>query len=351
MIQFLGHGALSGIVKPGESIPLPVSTEPEPSHALAVVEDAHEATIDTRPSTGTSATVHVSIWEREQPTIDVEAIIKRVQEHADARFASFIENGMDRMLAKVCDTIIAAMGTRPVTVDDAVVGEEDGPIDLQRLGQQFLDEELKDETDKAKKSTFRSAFGYWWKTIGLDVYPHEGKIEDFGVICRRAASEDYALARQRVMRKFREWLEARDIRRSPNESVTPNAPITSSGNASTIPDAPTPDSVKWIVQITRDAIFGGEPSEDYWATLVRHVASDIGASGIARMCGVDEEMAERWIQLRKIPKIAREKLKYANLLLEIRKAKTESGKDLDDLWDEALEIEGFLSSGLGQDGY
>ena len=336
MAPFMARSALSGIVKPeAETVARATIVAQAP-----VAHDEPSVLVERRSEPRHEMQMSVSIWEHHAAPLDMDTFIQKIQAHTDASIAAS-EERMTVMLYDIVKMLSFRSGS------SVIVGDEDGPIDLQRLGQQFLDEEMKDETDKARRSTYKSAFGYWWKTVGLDVYPHEGKIEDFGVICRRAASEDYALARQRVMRKFRDWLEAKDIRRSPNEGIVPATPSIVPG---AIPEAPTHDSVKWIVQIARDAIFGGEPSSDYWATLLRHVSSEIGASGIARMCNVDDEMAERWIQNGKTPKIAREKLKHAHLLLEIRKAKVESGKDLDDLWDEALEIEGFLSSGVGQDG-
>lgn len=223
-------------------------------------------------------------------------------------------------------------------------------LDLHGLGLEFLKEVLEGETDKAKRSTHTSAFKYWWKTVGLNVYPHEWKVEEFGKICRTSASEDYSLSRQRVMRKFRDWLEDRGIKAPPDNGRVQPQPVQAIEDGAVIANGQTPESMKWLVTLVRESIFGGEPSEDYWATLLRHVASEIGAAGVAHMCNVDTEMAERWIQLGKLPKIAREKLKHTNLLLEIRKAKVDLDKDLDDLWDEALEIEAHITSSLGQDG-
>jgi hypothetical protein len=273
---------------------------------------------------------------------------------------------MQQLADMIAGVILERLGPAPAQSESAQ-SEPEPPLvvdvvihDLRQLADTFLEGRIAEIADRSRKSTYRSAFRYWWLSFKGKAdptpFPDEAAIEAFGKCCRATGSDEYALARQRVMREWREWLTERGIARN-----TPSTAPASTSTALVVADQGeraateagrnlTTSDVDALIGALEDKLFGGEASEDYWATVVRRVAAAIGARGIATFCKVDLETAERWITLHKYPKHAREELEYSFMFLLMRRAKAKRGKDLDDLWDELHERESFwVGSGPGYD--
>lgn len=69
----------------------------------------------------------------------------------------------------------------------------------------------------------------------------------------------------------------------------------------------------------------GEPSFDYWATVIRRVHKHVQTSGIARLLGSSHDIADKWVRSGKIPKRKRARLERVDLLLRIRLAAPDDG--------------------------
>lgn len=334
--------------------PRPVST------ALATVP---QSTVAAEPESqrGLARLTLAAIERVDSRTSETRADVSNAMQGFSERLAAMERAFDDRMLAAQQAMVVALDGlisrgssVRPPEKDAATADVTELTSDLRELSKTFMAEALDGVTDRARRSTHKSAFDFWWAMWEPHEtgYPSEQSIERFGKRCRDAGSADYALSRQRVIRKWKEWLGQRGITTAADTTPALPAPTPPPSTELAVagPSRLTADSLRQIADAVSDKIFGGEASEDHWAVIVRRVSAAIGVRGISKICNVDLDVAEKWVQLKRIPRHNREQLEHAWMLVLLKKAQTNLGKDMDDLWDEMLSVESFFSgSGPGFD--
>lgn len=328
-----------------------------PSTAIAVVSTP--AAVTTAETESNRALTRRTLAAIERIDDRIGSIAESMRHNGDAVLSLIdqrltqLEQAFEERVAMAESILLRAMEARLADkVANAPQPATPSPTeDLRVLTPVFVSESLDGVTDRAKKSTYKSAFEFWWAMWEPHEqgFPDEPAIERFGKRCRATASPDYAVSRQRVMRKWREWLIERGIEPCVDQVALLSAPATvlglpapSGGQASTDTRLSKSD-LSDIANTVRDSLFGGEASEDHWAVVVRRVSSALGVRGIAEICGVDMDVAEKWVQLKRIPRHNREQLEHAWMLVLLKKAQTKHGKDVDDLWDDMITIEKFLS--------
>lgn len=322
--------------------PSPVATEPESQRGLVRLTLAAIERVDSRTS-------------------ETHADVSNAMQGFSERLAA-MERAFDERMLVAQQAMVAALNELMASdgsvrsPDKGVVTDEVPEVtsDLRELSKTFMTETLDGVTDRARRSTHKSAFDFWWAMWEPHEagYPSEQSIERFGKRCRDAGSADYALSRQRVIRKWKEWLGQRGIVTAVDTVPALPAPPPNPGAELAVagPSRLTADNLRQIADAVSDKIFGGEASEDHWAVIVRRVSAAIGVRGISKICNVDLDVAEKWVQLKRIPRHNREQLEHAWMLVLLKKAQTNLGKDMDDLWDEMLSVESFfVGSGPGFD--
>ncbi len=323
----------------------PATVEPESQRSLARLTLAAIERVDDRNSAAHTDVANAVQWLGERL-----AAMERAFDERMLLAQQLMTEALTELMTKM-----PQRASLPVVPEPSV----DAPAmahDLRELSVRFVTESLEGVTDRARRSTHKSAFDFWWAMWEPTEsgYPTEQSIERFGKRCRDAGSADYALSRQRVIRKWREWLTQLGITASTDATPAPALPAPAStpgtGLVTSGPSRLTADNLKQIAEAVSDKIFGGEASEDHWAVIVRRVSSAIGVRGISKICNVDLDVAEKWVQLKRIPRHNREQLEHAWMLVLLKKAQSNLGKDMDDLWDEMLSVEQFfVGSGPGFD--
>lgn len=218
----------------------------------------------------------------------------------------------------------------------------------------FLTEKLTIIGGKPSKvSTYRSAYDDFIARKGPQ-WPTEARIAEYSKFCRDRLSGAYAKGRTAVLVEWRQWcldrklfaLEVEDDAAAAGEDIAVR--FTSSPSTTSLA-APVdgyvrlhPDDIRAIADASKEsvsgALWGGEASEDYWATVTRHVIADYATSSIAERCKIDTLTAEEYVRKRAFPVFARPHLErlYSNILLRRRRLK---GEHIDDIVDEVDELE------------
>lgn len=202
----------------------------------------------------------------------------------------------------------------------------------------FLHESLKTRTRAATRSTYKTAVDLYLAENG-DVWPTTERVQAFGHFGRIKFALPYANAQLRVICEWKKWLEDNSLWSESDPGLS----------ASTTPlgDAPSEDaredkpgagatvrldrqSIQELTEVVRETIFGGEPSQDYWSTVLRRVSGCIGTDGVAKLFQLDALSTERLLKTRRVPRHLYRGLEHMHALLILRK----SGVDPDDLTEQ-----------------
>ena len=204
----------------------------------------------------------------------------------------------------------------------------------------------------SKVSTYRSAYDDFIARKGPQ-WPTEARIAEYSKFCRDRLSGAYAKGRTAVLVEWRQWcLDRKLFALEVEDDASAGEDIAvrfTSSPATTSLAAPVdgyvrlhPDDIRAIADASKEsvsgALWGGEASEDYWATVTRHVIADYATSSIAERCKIDTLTAEEYVRKRAFPVFARPHLErlYSNILLRRRRLK---GEHIDDIVDEVDELE------------
>lgn len=234
--------------------------------------------------------------------------------------------------------------------------DPNAPLEPSESWMAFFNEKMVTMSKKpAKVSTYRAAFSDYIARGG-PAWPTPSRVAGFGKFCRDRLSGPYASGRVRVIEEWRAWCLERNLF-DPDEDTMPIVPLVDA------PSDPTtmslagppmhgsvgrlhPDDIAAIATLAAEkstagvsgALWGGEASEDYWATLTRHVIARFGLDVIASKCKIDKTTAEEYVRKRQFPVFARPRIEALYGLLLLRK-RTAAGEDITDIIDEVDDLE------------
>jgi hypothetical protein len=209
-----------------------------------------------------------------------------------------------------------------------------------------LHESLKTRTRAATRSTYKTAVDLYLAENG-DVWPTTACVQAFGHFGRLKFALPYANAQLRVIREWKKWLEDNSLWSESDPGLSASA----TSGKETVPSEEACDerpgavtvrldrqSLQELTDVVRETIFGGEPSQDYWSTVLRRVSGSIGTDGVSKLFQLDALSTERLLKTRRVPRHLYRELEHMHALLILRK----SGVDPDDLTEQLEAVTAYM---------
>lgn len=234
--------------------------------------------------------------------------------------------------------------------------DPNAPTEPEDAWKAFFNEKMLTISKKpAKVSTYRGAWADFISRGGPS-WPFGSRLAGFSKFCRDRLSGPYASGRVRVLEEWRAWCLERNLYDpdSEPEVIAPLVALDMNPNTVSLAGPPEhgtvgrlhPDDIAAIATLAGEratagvsgALWGGEASEDYWATLTRHVVSRFGLDVIAARCRIDTTTAEEYVRKKQFPVFARPRIERLYGLLLLRKWRL-AGEDITDIIDEVDDVE------------